>query len=317
MAGRKEDMPISVFSDVTLSFGEMFARYDKVRPLDEQGAVKTINTASKSLVVLTSLVSQALHDAEIRPGEFFDDVVHTISDAREIMGNAKKTASLLDDSFDKLSEDEQIERVFATYESDFMHIREQIMRLKRSANTDPAAKKKLGRLMKIHGARFKGDVLEIKDERFPSRHDRIRIPTSNIPIVYMKDEPDNVKQNAITKNSRAMEKVAYVLGLLDEGEMWHDFVAREEFKAYFDSHNKERGGIENRFFDHVAPQGELVVETAFPGIQVGVRFDEDYRRLAQADRRLSLPEALLLGYATVRLELIIPTVDLLPSSTSA
>ena len=307
-----EDMSIFTFNDVALKFGEMFTRYDKVRPLNETAAVENINTASASLVVLTSIVSQALHDAEIRPGEFLDNAVDTINDAREIMGNAKKTVSLFDDSFDELSEDEQIERVFATYESDFMYIRGQIMSLKRSADTDPAAKKKLGMLMKIHGARFESDRLEIDDGRFPLRYDRIRIPTSNIPIVYMKDEPDNVKQDAITKNSRAMEKVAYALGVLDEGEMWHDFVAREEYKGYFDSHNKKREGIESRFFDHVAPQGELVAETAFPGIQVGVRFDEDWRRLAQTDRRISLPEALLLGYATVKLELIVPTVDLLP-----
>lgn len=312
MTERQEDMSLADFSDTILHFGEMFTRYDKVRPLNEKSAVETINTAGESLVVLTSLVSQALHDAQIRPGEFLDNVVHTINDAREVMGKAKKTVSLFDDSFDKLSEDEQIERVFATDESDFMYIRRQIISLKRSADTNPAAKKKLGKLMKIHGAHFEGDVLEIIDARFPSRNDRIRIPTSNIPIDYMKDEPEIVRQDEIIKNSRAMEKVAYVLGVLDEGEMWHDFVAREEYKTYFDSHNKKREGIESRFFDRVAPQGELVVQTTFSGIQVGVRFEEDFRRLAQTDRRISLPEALLLGYATVNLELIVPTQDLLP-----
>ncbi|MDO8269593.1 MAG: hypothetical protein Q7T54_02895 [Candidatus Levybacteria bacterium] len=308
----EEDMSILAFNDEFLKLGKMFTSYDKVRPLNEERAVETINTTSEGFVLLTSIVSQALHDAEIRPGEFLDSVVDTIKDAREVMGKAKKTVSLLDDSFDKLPEDEQIESLFAIDESDFVYLRRQIMSLKRSSVTDPAAKEKLDELMKIHGARFESDRLAIDDGRFPSRNDRIRIPTSNIPIVYMKDEPDNVKQDAITKNSRAMEKVAYALGVLDEGEMWHDFVAREEYKAYFDSHNKKRESIENKFFDDVAPRGELAVETAFPGIQVGVRFDDDYRRLAQMDRRISLPEALLLGYATVNLELIVPTVDLLP-----
>lgn len=122
MTERREDMHLSDLMGM-LKMGEEFARYEKLRPLDEESAVGTINTASKGLVLLTSLVSQALHDAEIRPGESLDDVADAIHESREVMGEARKTVAVVDDSFGKLSEDEQVERVFAVFSSDFMYIR--------------------------------------------------------------------------------------------------------------------------------------------------------------------------------------------------
>lgn len=299
--------------------GKVFSRYDKIKPLNEAAEVEVINTASDRFVAVTTLISQVLQDGGIRPGEFLENVSDEIENSRFTFDHARKGVAVVDASIDDMPESEAFEKLLSIGENDFMFWRRQIMEHKRAIGTDPEAEDKMKALMEICGGSFDGSVLDIRDGTFPTRKIGIRIPTVHIPVTYMEDETLEERQNAIVQNSRAMEKVAYAMGILDEGETWSDFVMREEHKTLFEEHEKSRKSDEHfeifpedRIWDHTSPRGQLVVDTVFPNFKVGIRFEEDYRTLIPLGRRIKLQEALALGYATTNLELIVPTRDLIP-----
>lgn len=313
------NIPIGEELGALMQLGNAFSRYDKIKPLNEAAEVEVINTASDRLVAVTTLISQVLRDGGIRSGEFLENVSGEIKYSHSTFERAKKGVVVVDESVGEMPESEAFEKVLSVGEEDFMFWRRHIMEYKRAIGTDPEAEKKMKELMEICGGSFDGNVLRMKNQSFPPRKTGIRIPRVHIPVSYMEDETPAERQDAIEKNSRAMEKVAYALGILDEGETWSDFVMRDDHKALFEEHEKSRKSDEHfelfpeeRAWDRTAPKGQLVVDTLFPDFKVGIRFEEDYRTIIPLGRRIKLQEALALGYATTKLELIVPTRDLIP-----
>lgn len=313
------NVPLKEQMGTLMRLGNVFSRYDKIKPLDEAAEVEVINTASDRFVAVATLISQVLQDGGIRPGEFLENVSGKIEDSHSTFEHAKKGVTVVDDSLSERSESEAFERVLTIGEEDFMFWRRQIMDYKRAIGTDPKAEVKMKELMEICGASFDGNDLDINDGTFPRRDTRIRVPTAHIPVIYMRDKTSTERQDVLKKNSRAMEKIGYALGILDEGETWSDFIMREDHKALFEEHEKSRKSDghfelfpEARAWDYIAPQGQLVVDTVFSDFKVGIRFEEDFRTLIPLSRRIKLQEALALGYATTNLELIVPTKDLMP-----
>lgn len=299
----EKDQPAPSFL-VDPRLGELVLGFEKTRSIDEGAEAQIINTAKDPLIGLAVLIGAALEEGGIRPGEFLEEVTREIESSREVLERARRVMPLIDKSFDDLPLKDQEEYLFGL---DSLYLRLKILELHRTQNPDVETTNALEVMMEEFGGRFESEnVLNLEDGRVPRRTSSLRIPTSNIPSVYMQEEDHRIRRGDLLENTKAMEKVGYALGVLMEGERWEDFVQRADFEERMKEHVRDMEGKDIIFYDP-SPNGDFQVNSVLPNVKASIRFDCDRRQIVQLGKKISLSEALKAGFATPNLELRLPT----------
>lgn len=295
------------------------------RTYDLENDVELINSASPILSEIAATLVPTLAEYQLDTNTFLERIAEQVIDSREEMTKAKRIAPHLDSAFLGLPEDAQNEFIFAKSDADFMFVRREISRRKLSPRPDDNPET-LTILMKEFGAYYENEVLHL-DESWPWRRRYLDIPWHGSPIVFYETaETKAARLREWSKNNDAQEALARDLGILNEGEKWHNFVRRKDiilFGPVRDNGSYEydetdltvgfRAGIpaeygrESDIYFGGLPT-YITIHTKFAGVRASIKFDAAMPTIdSLEDSETPLDRLIQSGLATPRMTLRIPT----------